>query len=129
MSVCDTVNCCMVFIMCRDSSSFTGYQLCSNQIMLIQNHMYQEHSESAQEQRIVLYKGDLWNLRAVICFPFPVSSLVPLPSPVALSFHFSANDCFFLQRILQYLCLTDMLFCTALVLGDDSRWYVQLAVI
>ena len=33
----------------------------------------------------------VWNLRAVIWFHFPISSLLFLPSPLALSCHFSAE--------------------------------------
>ena len=50
-----------------------------------------------------------------------------------LSCHFSANGpfSFFSPKTLKYFSLRVRLFCMALVeqLGDDGRWYVQLAAI
>ena len=59
----------------------------------------------------------VWNLRAVIWFHFATSSLVLLPTPVALSvLSFSACWPFllnFFQKIFQYFSLRDRLFCMA----------------
>ena len=57
----------------------------------------------------------VWNLRAVVLYPFPISPLVLLPNPVALS----VLSCFclrpillafFLQKIVQYILLRCRLF-------------------
>ena len=63
----------------------------------------------------------VWNLRAVICFHFTISSIVLLPSPVTLSvlssfFLLPAGWSLllnFFQKILQYFSLRDRLFCMA----------------
>ena len=91
----------------------------------------------------VCCRSPVRNLRAVTRFPFPISSLVFLPSPLDLSvFFFPANcqfSCLFfvfvflfvvvfsLQTILHVL-LSDKLFCVALVKQVqeqiDGWWYV-----
>ena len=75
----------------------------------------------------------VWNLSAVIWFPFPISSLVffCLVLLLFLSCHFSANGPFswpFFQKTVKYFSLRVRLFCMALVeqLGDD-RWSVVCA--
>ena len=70
---------------------------------------------------------DVWNLRAVVWFPFPVSSLVFLPRPLAPSVlpffcKWSFLLTFFSPENSRYFSLRVRLFCVALVeqLGDDS---------
>ena len=87
-------------------------------------------SHSPREAGNVWCPSPVWSLRAVIWFPFPIFSSFFLPSPLA----FSANGPFswlFFQKTLKYFSLRVRLFCLALVeqLGDDGRWYVQLAAI
>ena len=67
----------------------------------------------------------VWNLRAVIWFPFLISSLVFLPTPLALSV--SSFVCWwsilltFFKKILKYFSLKFRLFC--MVLAEQLlRW-------
>ena len=67
----------------------------------------------------------VWNLRAVIWFPFPILLFFCLVLLLFLSCHFSVNGPFswlLFQKTLKYFSLRVRLFCMALVeqLGDDS---------
>ena len=71
------------------------------------------------------------------CHLIPLSCLLScflcLVLLLFLSCHFSANGpfSFFPPKTLKYFSLRVRLFCMALVeqLGDDGRWYVQLAAV
>ena len=55
----------------------------------------------------------VWNLRTVFWFPFPISSLLFLPSSSCSVCHFSAGTfswLFFLQKTLKYFSLRNRLF-------------------
>ena len=80
----------------------------------------------------------VWSLRAATGFPFPISSLVLLPSPFCLfSLVLFRIRCIFLifllRKSLQRFSLRDILFYTALVVQlrhiVDRRWYGQQAAI
>ena len=69
----------------------------------------------------------VWNLRAVIWFPFLISSHFFCPVLHFLSCHFFANGPSFFQKILNFFLWMTRLFCVALAEQLDGSWYVRLA--
>ena len=90
------------------------------------NHLWQ--GEQGDPSHPLKSFVPVWNLRAVIWFPFFISSLFFFCLVLHfLSCHFSANGPSFFQKILNFFLWMTRLFCVALAEQLDGSWYVRLA--